>query len=140
MPRISSQASNAPSALPSWPRILRSRDHSSLSRALAKRAGDDVGMAVEIFGRRMHDDVGAERERTREDRRRHGGVDAQDRVGGVRDLGDRGDVGDGPERIARRLDPEQSGLAGPHRGAHGVEIGGLDETDAVAVTADLAQP
>ena len=43
----------------------------------AERARDDVGMPVEIFGRRMHDDVGAERERPGEDRRRAGRVDRE---------------------------------------------------------------
>ena len=35
-----------------------------------QRAGDHVGMAVELLCRRMHDDVGAERQRPGEDRRR----------------------------------------------------------------------
>ncbi len=35
MPRINSQASNGPSALPSWPRILRMRAHSGPSPCAA---------------------------------------------------------------------------------------------------------
>ena len=53
----------------------------------------------------MHHDVGAERERPREHRRRGGAVDREQRARRVRDLGGAGDVGDRPQRVGRRLDP-----------------------------------
>ena len=48
------------------PCVLPYGAHALAQRVVAgegQRAGDDVGMAIQIFGRRMHDDVGAERER-----------------------------------------------------------------------------
>ena len=50
----------------------------------------------------------------------------------MRDLGRGGDVGDGPERVRRRLDPDELGLARPHRRFERREIVGLDEVDAQA--------
>ena len=47
----------------------------SSSARVIERAGDDVGVAVEILGRRVHHDVGAERERPGQHRRRDGRVD-----------------------------------------------------------------
>ena len=82
-----------------------------------QRAGDDVGMAVEVLGRRMHDDVGAVLDRPRQHRRRDRRIDRQQRAGLVRDLGRRGDVADRPGRVGRRLEPDQLGVvrAGPRR-------------------------
>ena len=54
------------------------------------------------------------------------------RAGRVRDLGDGRDVGDGPQRIGRRLDPHQPGLCRPDRGAHRREVGRVDELDPMA--------
>ena len=81
----------------------------------AERARDHVGMAVEVFGRRMHDDVGAERERPGEDRRRAGRVDRESRARRVGDRGRACDVADAPQRIARRLEPYELRLARLHR-------------------------
>jgi hypothetical protein len=36
----------------------------------AKRSRQDVGMAIKVFGRRVHNHVGAQRDRSRENRRR----------------------------------------------------------------------
>ncbi|CAN5818297.1 hypothetical protein BH11PSE3_BH11PSE3_37830 [soil metagenome] len=106
-----------------------------------QRAGHHVGMAVEILGAGMHHEVGAERQRPREDRRRDGRVHAQQRARGMGEVGDGGDVGDAPHRIARRLDPHQSGLARPQRGAHRVEVAGIDEADGVsAARRHVGQP
>ena len=52
----------------------------------AQRARDHVGMAVEVFGRRVHHDVGAERDRPGEDRRRAGRVDRERRARRMRDV------------------------------------------------------
>ena len=118
--------------------MVRSRDHDSLSRAFAAPATTSEWPLRYLVAECMTmsaPSASGRREHQKSPRwSRHA-----DSAGGLRDLRHRRDVGDGPERIARRLDPEQSGLAGPHR-AHRVKIGGLDETDAVAVTADSGAP
>ena len=83
MPRISRNASNGCRIMPCIWRIVRARAAERVVAREAERAGDDVGMAVEIFGRRVHHDVGAERERPGEDRRRAGRVDREERARGV---------------------------------------------------------
>ena len=90
-----------------------------------------VGMAVEILRRRVHHDVGAERERPGEQWRRCRRVDAKKRAARMRDLRDGRDVRDGPERIGRRLDPHQLRVR-LHRGAHRVHVRHVDEIDAIA--------
>ena len=110
--------------------LLDARPQRVLARG-RQRARDHVGMAVEIFGRRMHHDVGAERERPREHRRRGGGIDGEQRARRVRDLGDGRDVGDAPQRIGGRLDPDEFRV-GLDRGAHRVEVRHVDEIDAIA--------
>ena len=87
-----------------------------------ERARDHVGVTVEILRRGMHHDVGAERDRLSEDRRRDGRIDREQcarRVGG---LGHRGNIGDGPERIARGLDVHQTGFVRLNRGADRIEV------------------
>ena len=71
---------------------------------------DDVGVAAEVLRRRVHDDVGAERERLLQVRRRERVVDDDARVALVRELRDRLDVDDRQHRVGRRLDPHQPGL------------------------------
>ena len=73
-----------------------------------ERAGDHVGVAVQVLGRRVHDDLRAELERTRQHRRRRGRIDGDDGADLARDRARRGDVGDVPRRIRRRLDPDQA--------------------------------
>ena len=75
----------------------------------AERARQDVGMPVEVFGRRVHDHVGAERERPREDGSRACRIDRED--GACRMSRPRGafDVTHAPQRIARRLEPYELG-------------------------------
>ncbi len=72
-------------------------------------------MAAEILGARMHDDVGAQRKRAGENRRRHRGIDPEQRARSVGEPRRLGDVGDGPQRIGGRLDPDELGAAGAHR-------------------------
>ena len=117
MPRISRNASNGPRIMP-WLRADFAHARASLVLAReAQRAGDHVGMAVEILGRRMHDDIGAERDRPGEHRRRAGGVDAERGARGMGDFCRAGDVADAPQRIARRLQPDEPGRPRPHGGA-----------------------
>ena len=80
----------------------------------SQRAGDHVGVTVQVLGRRVHDEVGAQCQRPRQHRRRHGRVDGEPGAGAVRDLGRGGDVGDLPQRVGRRLQPDQPRPARPH--------------------------
>jgi hypothetical protein len=53
-------------------------------RVLARRrqaAGDHVAVAVQVFRRRMHDEIGFERQWTGQDRRRRSAVDGEQRTG-----------------------------------------------------------
>ncbi len=79
----------------------------------------------------MHHDVGAERQRLGEQRRRCRRVDAEQRAARMRDLRDACDVRDGPERIGRRLDPHQFRVR-LHRGAHRLDVRHVDKIDAIA--------
>jgi hypothetical protein len=60
----------------------------------------------------MHDQVGAERERSGQDRRRGGAINGEPPADGVGYLGRAGDVGDRPQWVGRRLDPHQPGRPG----------------------------
>ena len=86
---------------------LRERGPRVVVRRGDERAGEHVGVAAEILRRRVHHEIGAERERPRVDRRRARRVDCEPRAARVRELGDRGDVGDVPRRVRRRLDPDE---------------------------------
>ena len=72
------------------------------------RAEEDVGMAGEELRRAVEGEVGAVLERPEQDRRRGRGVDDERR----RVRGRRLEVGEGEERVRRRLDPHEVGLGG----------------------------
>ena len=132
-PRSSSAASNEPRMAPS---IVRSRAARSQGRPLARehhRAGDDVGMAVEILGGRVQHDIGAEREGAGQHRRRHRGVDGQQRAGRMRAARRLRDVRDDPGRVRRRLDPDEPRAAGPDGRAERARVAGIDEGHLQAV-------
>jgi hypothetical protein len=80
----------------------------------------------------VHDDIGSEGERTLEVRRREGVVDEEDRARVMGDLRDGRDVGDPEQRVGRRLDPDDLGLARlDRRGDRGGVVhgcGGVVET------------
>ena len=80
---------------------------------MADEPADHVGVTAEVLRRRVHDDVGAERERPLQERRRERVVDDDACAARVRERGDRGDVDDGERRIGGRLDPHQRGAVGP---------------------------
>jgi hypothetical protein len=65
----------------------------------------------------MHHDVGAERKRPRQHRRRRGRIDGEKRARRVRGFGSSGDIGDRPERVRGRFDPDELRLARANRGA-----------------------
>ena len=71
-------------------------------------AADHVGVAVEIFGRRMHDDIETEFERPLNPRRGECVVGYGKNFVFARDLRDRFQVDNFQERIARGLDPNHA--------------------------------
>jgi hypothetical protein len=102
---------------------------------------DDVVMTVEILGRRVHHEVGAERQRLGVDRRGNGVVDRDQGAARVRDLGCCRDVGDQPGRIRRGLQPDQVRRRGGDGCAQRVEVAGrhLDHVE-TGGGAELPQP
>ena len=72
-------------------------------------AADDVGMAAEVLGRAVHDDVRAQAQRLLQVRRGERVVHGQQGAGFAAELRDGGDIQDLQERIGRRLDPHQLG-------------------------------
>src|SRR6185437_16293898 len=90
-------------------------------------------MAVEVLGRRVHDEVRAERERLLPDGGQEGVVDYDERTGRVAERHEMLDVGDPQQRIARRLDPEERRGPG-ERGFDGRKIAEVDELDTPLAT------
>jgi hypothetical protein len=88
-----------------------------------QRAADDVRVPAHVLGGRVHDHVGAERERLLQVGGGEGVVHDQQRPRVVRHLGERGDVADAEQRVGRRLHPDDPGLARLHGGAHGLDRG-----------------
>ena len=76
------------------------------------RAADHIAVAVQIFGGRMHHDIGTQRERLLPHRRQEGIVRHHQRPGRGREAANLGDVGDAQERIARGLHPHHPRLFG----------------------------
>ena len=86
------------------------------------RSPDDVGVTAHVLRRRVHDDVGAERDRLRQIGRGERVVDDQQRAGLMGELGDRRDVDDAEQRVGRRLDPHDLRDAGADRGGERVDV------------------
>ena len=100
MPRSSSQASNGAEDRAGWARTCRCVPRAR-PRARRRARRRPRRMAVEVLGRRMHHDIGAERERPGEHRRRDGGVDCRGSApAAMRDRRLRRDVGDAPHGLA----------------------------------------
>ena len=77
------------------------------------RAADDVGVAVQVLGRRVHDQVGAELERALEVRRHEGVVDGEaGRRALRRSRRRRAMSAELEQRVGRRLDPAPASCAG----------------------------
>ena len=128
-PRSARKLSNGPAIAPTA--FCRKRQPlAPLGLALVaaddRDAADHVGVAVQILGGRVHDDVEAQFERTLHERAGEGVVGHRDQAVLARDLRQRGQVGQLEQRVARRLDPQHLGL-GPDRRAHRVEVGEIDE-------------
>ena len=84
-------------------------------------AADHVGMAVEVFRRRMHDEVEAVFQRALDVGAGEGVVGGKPPPGRLRDAGDRLEVAELEQRIGRRLDPDELRL-GPERRPHRLEV------------------
>ena len=98
------------------------------------RAGNDVGVSVQVLGGRVQNQVGAEPDRPAEHGRGHRRVDRQQRAGRMGDARHLGDVGDRPQRVGGRLDPDEPRLPGADGSLQGRGVAGIDEgrLDAVA--------
>ncbi len=89
-------------------RVLQKRDAvAEFLVALAdhRDAGDEIGVAVEIFRRRMNDDIEAQFERALNPRARERVVRHRERTVFVREARDDFEIGEFEQRIARRFDP-----------------------------------
>ena len=75
-------------------------------------AADHVGVAVQILGRRVHDDVGAELERPLHPRARERVVDDREDAALARELRHLRDIDQPQRRIGRRLDPDHAASCG----------------------------
>ena len=84
-------------------RVLQERDLLGEFGVVAdhEHAADHVRMAVEVFRRRMHDQVGAVFEQALQRRRGEGVVDRDQQAALLRDSRDRGDVDDLQQRVGR---------------------------------------
>ena len=88
------------------------------ARVSRRRQGtrQNVTMAVELLGSRVHDEIDAELQRPGVNRSRQSTVCTDDRAGGVRELDCGADVGDVESGICRSLDPHQSSRLSGQRG------------------------
>src|ERR1700687_640535 len=96
-------------------------------------AAEAAALAVDVLGRRIDDDVGAERQRLLQERRRKDIVDHKEAAGLVGEVGHRLEIDEFQRRVRRRL--EKYGLDRPRqRAAPGIEIAAVDHLrlDAVA--------
>ena len=69
-------------------------------------AADDIGVPAEVLRHRVQDEIGAERERLLQVRRREGVVDHDLDVASLAQIDDRRDVDNLEERIGRALEPD----------------------------------
>jgi hypothetical protein len=95
-------------------------------------AADHIGMAVQVFRGRMHDEVEAELDRSLHIGAREGVVRGEPGPLPITRLldnpGDRLEIAELQQRIGRRLDPDEPRL-GAKRCADSVEIGEIDIGD-----------
>ena len=86
-----------------------------------ERTADHVGVPAEVLRRRVHDDVGAEGQRTLQVGRGEGVVDGEQRPGLVRHRRRALDVGDVEQRVARCLAPDDPRRR-PHRRPQRIDV------------------
>src|SRR5207302_8433303 len=116
-----------------WDRAGRDLDGADALEERVAATGDDgaardVAVATEVLRRGVDDEIGAQRERALEYRGRGGVVADAASAGPVGERGDRRDVGDAPQRIGRRLDPDDLG-GRPERGLHRRRVRHVHEVD-----------
>jgi len=80
-----------------------------------ERPAHDVAVTADVLGRRVHDDVGAERDRLLQVRRREGVVDREHSTHRARVRSDSADVRDREHRVRGGLDPHELGATGLDR-------------------------
>ena len=132
MPRRTSQQSKGPGTAPSD--FCRKRSCAPRSSSFVRdEAADHVGVAAEVLGRRVDDEVGSERERLLQVGRGEGVVDDEEGADGVRSVGGAADVDDVQERVRRRLDPDEPHLLVEMRRQVLVELVGRDVGEAVSL-------
>jgi hypothetical protein len=85
-------------------------------------APDDVGVTADVFRRRMHHDVGTERQRLLEIGSREGVVDDQQGSAVVGSVGQCLDVTEVEQRVGGGLDPHQGGDTRLDRRPHCVDV------------------
>ena len=81
-----------------------------------QHAADHVGVAVEVLGGRVQDDVGAELQGLLEEGGGEGVVDGEQRFGFARDLAGRCEIAQSHHRVGRCLRVDQLGIRGHGRG------------------------
>jgi len=99
-------------------------------------AADHVGVTIEVFGRRMHNQVSAMFQRTLQDRRGEGVVDRDQQAALARDRADRLQVDDLQGRVGRSFDPDQFRV----RLDRGLERGRIGQVDEAEIQPRAAPP
>ena len=89
-------------------------------------AAEHAPLAVDVFGGRVDDAIGAELHRMLQQRRGEHVVDHQGRASPMHDLGDAGDVDELERRIGRRFEERRLGVRTQSR-PPGVKIGAVDQ-------------
>src|SRR5690606_21301553 len=89
-------------------------------------SAEATALAVDVLRCRVDDDIGTERERFLEERRRENVVDEDERADGVRKIGDGAYVDEIERRIGRCLEEHGLGLGCDRLLPRG-EIGAVDE-------------
>ena len=80
-----------------------------------EHTGDHIGMPVQDLGGSVHHHIRTECKRLCVNRRGAGGINGNLCTRLVGDLDCSHDVGDGPERVGGRFQPDQPGFSGPDR-------------------------
>ena len=107
---------------------VRLQDLRAERRIAQDRAAQTAALTVDVLGRRVHHQIGAQLERPLQDRAREHVVDDHLSAGLVRQLGDRRDVDQGERRIARRLEKHEPGGCGQGLGPL-IQIAAVDQDD-----------
>jgi hypothetical protein len=99
-----------------------------------RHAADHIGVAIEVFGGRVHHDIGAVFQRALQDRGSEGVVGHHQQAMPFRDRAHRPQVDDLQHRVGRGLDPDHAGIR-PDRGLERGRVGQIDETEVQSCTA-----